>query len=525
MTQTPTAPTPTSKMPVQRLDSSMVPAQPHYIITDKDKARVKRIADAWKAYEGELEKPLEKMRGQPDDNVLSNRMQAIVDRGVEFLFGLELEIACSDDADDEDAQQDEETQQGEDRQQGRPAQKSAAEVAQDFLNDVWGRKETRIPLLQKLAMNGAIAGQAFLRIVPEPAGTFRLVTVDPATVYVQTAPQDCETVLLYCLEYCTEQQTNGKPEKVYYREEIARNDPDNDGDNGAPFVDVDATWSIQHWSRIGDKGNWTPAGDPLDWPYPFPPLFSCQNLPKPNDYWGYPDITPDLIGLNNSLNLVQSNINRTEKIYGNPIIYATGTGEDVIDIKPGKIVGLPLSESKIVAVNIVTDVGNALQFANNVRSDIDEQSAVPGVATGRIADIPRGTISGIALSLLFMPLLKKTDKKRCLYGELILDVSRALLILNRMNSETTMTLQWQNPLPSDDLGSWQTAALEKAAGVSDATILEERGYDPDEEMQRNQAEDAVKLTNFSRGQGFPPMPQQQPEQGNEPAASEAGGEQ
>lgn len=496
MTQTPTAPTITTKTPVQRLDPSMVPNQPQYTITDKDKARVKRIQDAWKAYEGELDKPLEKMPGQPDDNVLSNRMQAVVDRGVDFLFGKELELSCNENTSNGDTQSDD----------GTPQEETVQQRAQNFLNDTWGRKETRIPLLQKLAMNGAMAGQAFLRIVPEPNGTFRLVTVDPATVYVKTAPQDCETALLYCIEYCTEQQTKEKisPEKIYYREEIARNDPDQDGDDGNPFADVDATWTIQHWSRIGDKGNWTPAGEPIAWPYPFPPIFSCQNLPKPNDPWGYPDITPDLIGLNASLNLVQSNINRSEKIYGNPIIYATGTGESVIDNKPGKIIGLPLSESKIVAVNIVTDVANALQFANNVRSDIDEQTGVPGVATGRIADLPRGNVSGIVIELLFMPLLKKTDKKRCLYGELIIDVSKALLILKGMSGDIDITLNWQNPLPSDDLQSVQAAVAKQQIGISNTTLQRELGYDPDEQSDLKVEEEQQQITNFSRGQGFPP---------------------
>ena len=69
-----------------------VPPQPVYEISDADKKRVKTISDAWKAYNGELDKPLEKMPGQPDDNVMTNRMMAIVDRGVDFLFGKELEI-------------------------------------------------------------------------------------------------------------------------------------------------------------------------------------------------------------------------------------------------------------------------------------------------------------------------------------------------------------------------------------------------------------------------------------------------
>src|SRR5205085_1757237 len=135
-----------------------------------------------------------------------------------------------------------------------------------------------------------------------------------------------------------------------------------------------------------------------------------------NSFWGKPDTTKDLIAMNKSLNLEQSCIMLDEILYGHPILYATGTGENVIDIRPGKIIGLPLSESKIVAVPIQSDVANALAFSDNLRSDMDEQSHVPGVATGRIKDMPRGNLSGIAIELLFMPIIKKTDKKRCTYG-------------------------------------------------------------------------------------------------------------
>lgn len=479
---------------------TQAPTQPQYEISDADQERLRRVADAWQAYRGELAPPLKKMDDQPDDNVLSNRMQAIVDRGVDFLFGKELEISIEE---------------------------GAPQEAQDFLDQTWGRKETRIPLLQKLAMNGAMAGQAFLRIVPELDKSYRLVVVDPSTVFVQTAAQDCETVQLYCIEYATDEKINGKPARVFYREEIARIDPDNDGDGGNPFADTDATWLIQHWSRVGDRGNWTPAGDPIGWPYPFPPLFSCQNLPNPNDFWGIPDITPDLIGTNEALNLVQSCVNRILKLYGQPILYATGTGEQVIDIRPGKIIGLPLAESKIVAVTLASDVASALSFATALRSDIDEQSAIPGVATGRISELPRGTMSGVAIELLFMPTIKKTDKKRCLYGELIIDVSKALLILNGMSPDIDLTLAWQSPLPADDLQALQAAVIKKQIGISDATIQRELGYNPEEEMELSQTEDAQKLIAFARGQGMPPAPGQTPpgQQPGQPGQAPNGGEQ
>lgn len=482
--------------------SAQMPPQPQYELTEDDKKRQKLIQHAWKAYDGELDPPLQKMPDGTDPNVMTNRCGPIVDRGIDFLFGKEVEISI---------------------EEGAPAE------AQDFLNNIWGRKETRIPLLQDLAMNGAMAGRAFLRIVPNKDGSkFRLVVVDPAIVNVQTAPQDCETVLLYCIEYCCHEKINGKPQTVYYREEICRIDPDGNASKGMP--DDDDTWLIQHWSRAGDRGPWTPAGEPITWPYPFAPIFSCKNLPRPNSFWGKPDITPDIIGVNNSLNLEQSSTNLVNILYGQPILYATGTGQQQIDIRPGKIIGLPLSESKIAAVPITSDMANSLNFAANLRSDIDEQSSVPGVATGRISELPRGSMSGIAIELLFMPLLKKTDKKRCLYGELVIDVSKALLVLAGMSGDIEITLAWQSPLPSDDLPSVQAAVVKQQIGISNFTLQRELGYDPIEEAELSKSEDAAQLDNFSKGQGMPPamqpgQPGQAPLQGAGQQPQQAGGEQ
>lgn len=457
--------------------------QPQYEITDEDRKRQKRIADAWQAYDGELEPPLKPMPNQPDDNVVGNYIEDKVDAGVSFLFGKELEITV-----DEDAPQE----------------------AQDFLNAVWGEKEARIPLLQELAMNGAISGEAFLRIVPNRDGSFRLVILDPATLFVKTAPQDYKTVLLYCIEYCTDEKqtpSSTRYERVYYREEIVRIDPDQDDpDSEDLFQDKDTTWQIQHWTKVGEKGAWIAAGEPIVWPYPFPPLFSCQNFPRPNEFWGKPDATKNLIALNKALNMTDSNIQKLGRLYSHPILYANGMGNTPVDHTPGRIASLPLQESKISAVDISADIPSLLSAANRYQSRVDEQSGVPGIATGRASAMPGGNMSGLAIELLFMSMIKRNDTKRCLYGKLIIDASKALLVMAGFSPDIKVSLNWQNPLPNDDMGSWQAALLAKQVGVSDSTLLSERGYSPEEELERNQDEDAQKLVNFSRGQGFPPTP-------------------
>src|SRR5438874_10792982 len=105
--------------------------QPTYRHNDEDRERQKRIREAWKAYEGDFVKHFGKMPDEPDMNVISNRVVEFVNASNDFLFAKELQITVPE---------------------GAPAE------AQKFLDDTWGRKETRIPFLLRLGLNGAMAG-------------------------------------------------------------------------------------------------------------------------------------------------------------------------------------------------------------------------------------------------------------------------------------------------------------------------------------------------------------------------------
>lgn len=486
--------------------SQTATGQPVYVITDADKKRQQAIADAWKAYDGDFAPQLQKTPEGIDPNVVINQCAPIVDTGVDFLFGQEVEISVEE---------------------------AAPKEAQELIDKAWGRKEMRVPLLQDLAYNGAMGRNAFLRIVPseddedmpDKAKTYRLVTVDPAIVSVQTAPQDVETVLCYCLQYSVTQKIDGKDQLVYYREEIMRIDPDGNAKEGKP--DDDDTWQIQHWTQIGyanmqpRNDHWTPAGPPILWNYPFPPLFHNKNLPRPNEFWGRADIRPDIIGMNKSLNLTLSCIISDEIIYGLPILYANGIGDTVVERKAGRIASLPTPESKITAVAIPSDIPNMLSVANDLRSSIDETSHVPGVATGRMSTVPHGNLPGVTIELLFMSLLKQTDKKRCLYGALIIDVSKALLVLAGLANtvdDIDIELSWQSPLPHDDLPAVQAAIAKKEVSISDTTLQRELGYDPIEEQKLRTEEMKNKLQLAQMAQdalppglpGTPLLPNQPP---------------
>lgn len=447
-----------------------------------DADRKNRQHEAWKSYRGEFQRALNVSANQPDDNVLTNRCAPIVDKGVSFLFGKVLKIECTDGGDDE----------------------------QDFIDGLWGDDDDKMTLLSQIAINGGVCGSPFVKIIP-PQGRMqypRIVVLDPMLVRVVTNEDDCSTVQAYIIEYAS----TGDLQK---KEIILRKDPDGLADI-AGEADLDDTWTITKYQRRG-QGNtgansWEQVGESVEWPYPFPPVLSCQNLPNPNEFWGQPDLTPDLINMNRVLNFVQSNTSRIIKYHAHPKTWIKGARAEQIQIAVDDIICFQSPDAEINTVEMHSDLSSSLNFIANIRSDMDEQSRVPAVALGRMVDMPKGNISGVALQLLFQPLLEKTTIKQRLYGKLIREICRAaLVIMGKISIEEwedySITLNWQTLLPVDDLAAAQTAQVLQGIGVSQSTLLQQLGYDPDDEADRKADEDEQTLTKFSQGKGLPPSPQ------------------
>lgn len=441
-----------------------------------DEKRKRQMRDAWKSYRGEFQQPLKVAADQPDDNVLANRCAPIVDKGVSFLFGQVLKVECDE---------------------------------QDFMDGLWGDDDDRMTLLSQTGINGGVCGQVFLKLIPAQGQMKfpRIVVMDPMLVRIVTDPEDCSLTLAYVIEY---------PAANDYqkRQVIARVDPDQMAGIAGEY-DLDDTWTITTYLRHGQQGHWAQQGEQEQWPWPFAPVFTCQNLPNPNEVWGTPDLTPDLILQNKVLHFVESNTSRIIKYHGHPITYATGLNASQISIAVDKLICLPSPDSKLEKLGAMDNFNGLLAFAEVIRQNMDEQSRVPSVALGRLADLPKGNISGVALQLLFQPLVEKTVQKQRLYGRLIREVSRAALVIaGKIGLEDyedyPVELHWANLLPVDDLAAAQTAMILQQLGVSNSTIMLQLGYNPGDEAEKSAQEDAQQLTNYSRGVGLPPASPAQP---------------
>lgn len=430
---------------------------------DADQRRQARIHRAWNIYRGDVPKPLRVLPGEPDDNVLLNVAGLIVDTGVDALFGqdIRIEVSAGEDAVDP--------------------------VTTDWLYQVYEANREML-LWQAAATNGAISGHAAIRIMPPPDGAApgtlpRLIVVDPEMLRVVWRPDDIGTVEAYALNWIA---FDARGQEIAMRQIIQR-----DGTG----------WRIIEQEQPNGRRWITTAETP--WNFTWPPIVDCQNLPEPNAYWGRPDLTDDVVDTNLTLNKVMSNAARVQRIHGHPKVVAKGVGDGDLDVGPDEAIVLPDTDSEISLLEPRATVSDHIELFRTVKAALHEISRVPEVTAGRLDNV--GNLSGLALKILYGPLVRKTEVKRRLYGDLIAELSVRLAEMGGYGPDNQAEIRWPEIIPSDPVMEATAGEALERVGVSQATVLSEMGYDPVAEQERRAAEQtnlgAALLTAFDRGTG------------------------
>ena len=418
-------------------------------------ARASRFKRAWDAYYGRFARPLKVKPNQADDNVIVNFARVVVDKGVSFLFGQDVAFEISE------------------------TEETAAE---EWLDMCW-RANRKMTLLQKLALNGAVCGHAFVKILPTQPYP-RLVVLDPSTATVRWEPDDIEKVVSYRIQYPAIDPQTGKP--IAVRQVIER-----DGQG----------WRVTDQVSQANSVAWTTTSEAI-WPHPWPPIADCQNLPAPNEYWGISDLEDDVLQLNHSINFVLSNIARIIRFHAHPKTWGRGFTANQLNIAVDETIVLPSPDAELRNLEMVSDLSSSIALYERLREALHEVSRVPEVATGKLNSA--GALSGVALNILYQPLLEKTETKRRTYGDLLVELNRRLLALGGFGEENYTVLHWPELLPGDPKAEAETALLQQQIGVSQDTLLERMGFNPELERQKreigSQQMGEHLLTTFERGQ-------------------------
>lgn len=410
-----------------------------------EQQRMRRFQAAWRAYYGQDQKPLKVKPGKPDDNVQINLLRLLVNRSTSALI------------------------------RGARWDYDTDETAQGYLDAIW-KTSRRARTLRWLGLNGAVCGHTFAKIHAARAAAdgvaarpARITALDPATVQVAWDPDDIDDIFRYRIQWNATGR-DGRP--IVKRQIIER--------EGRGWVITDAE------SRP-DQATWTQTSQ-VDWPWEFSPIVECQNLPAPNEVWGNSDLEADIIALQNALNFTASNVQRIIRYHAHPKTWGSGFNAAELRAAVDEMIVLPNPQAQLHNLEMQSDLDSSLALYDRLTRALHALLQVPEVATGKL-DTIAGTISGVALEILYQPLLERVEDKRETYGEMLLELNRRLLIMGGLAPAAGQMI-WPDVIPRDQMAARQAALIDLQLGVSQDTLMQQLGYEPDNERAKQQV-DAV----------------------------------
>jgi hypothetical protein len=423
---------------------------------EEEADRLRRYQDAWAAYRGRFRDTLVTKPGRPNDNQKINFCGWIVNKGVAALFGREPRWQV---------RRPEPRRVVDDNGQERTVvEESRAEI---YLNAFW-QANRKLQFLQKLGVNGGVCGHVFVRIIPGTPFP-RLVNLSPEYVSVLVDPDDLDKVIRFTIAY---QAQGPDGQEITVRTTILRDEPG--------------------WTILDERATGAGPFEVLKreaWPWPWSPIVHCQNLPAANEFYGDADLEEPIIQLNQGINFTLSNIARILRLHGHPKTWGKGFAASELRVAPDETVVLPNAEAELHNLEMQSDLASSLAFYRELKSALFAISSTPEITTGNLAGV--GDLSGLAMAILYGPLSERTAQKQLTYGELLLEVNQHVLEMGGYDPAEVTGTVWSEFVPSDTRAAREVATMDQALGVSQDTILEQLGYDPETERTKRAQEETA----------------------------------
>jgi hypothetical protein len=430
-------------------------------LVGEERQRVERMKEHKQYLDGNQPQQIQVKAGKANDNIVINILDKVVRKSAAMLFG-----------------------QGVSFDLGEGEEYDEAEA---YLNEVWEANRKGI-FLKNLGRTGGGYGTVYVKLVPDGEGDTRIVSLPPANMRVITAEGDPETVEEYHQYWVV---MVDRKEKVR-RERTFIERTQKDGVVTEKWRVVVEQEQGKRWEQI----------EAVDWDYDFPPIAHCQNLPRDFSPYGASDIE-GLIGLQNRVNFVAGNISKIIRYHAHPKTIGTGISRAVKRLVSGEgDEAAPVAEMsgdqmwthpdpnvKVYNLEMQSDLAssmNYLQFLIQTVYDLGQT-----VNTANVKD-KLGQLTNFAIRVLYQDALEKLDDKRTLYGELLTEINRRLLVLKdeAWAEFGGGIVVWPNdvvPTNSKELAEELRSDVD-AGFVSKQTAAGLRGYDWEQEQVRMQEE-------------------------------------
>ena len=372
-----------------------------------------------------------------DDAIVVNFIGLLVDRSVAMLFGKEPQFDL-------------------------PGESDAP--VQQYIDEVWNANR-KMQILKRAAVYGAETGTCYVKILPDgavsKAGKLipRLVVLDPATVTMDALPEDIDTIYRYTIGYSITDPVTGK-------DKIIKQVTEHDVETGY--------WTIT--DSVSVNGGKREVTNVQTWEYDFAPIVHWHNLPDVGSVYGRPDITDDLIDLQDKINFVSSNTAKIIKYHAHPRTWGRGNLGSSTKVNWGVDEMIVYSDQNALIQNLEmqSDLSSSLSFIRYLRQALFDVSRAVDIDS--MAD-KLGSLTNFGLRVLYQDALGKLEEKRGLYGEAIVDINHRLLELAGAPDTDGGEVVWEEVMPENENEIAMAVKSDLELGlVSKQTASGKRGY-------------------------------------------------
>ena len=379
-----------------------------------------------------------------DDSVIVNFVGLIVDRSVSMLFGKPIIFDL-------------------------PGDNDTAE--QIYIDNVW-KANRQEHLLKSLALYGSESGTCYVKILPD--GTLdkdgkevpRLVALDPSSMIMDTKPDDHSDVFRYTIAYAVyDEETD---EERMFKQVIERQDS--------------GFWLISDY-HADSGGRWISDGPDKLWEYTFSPVRHWQNITENGSPYGRPDVTDDIIDLQDKFNFVVSNTAKIIKFHAHPKTWGRNFGRMQNALwGPDDMILSDNENAMLQNLEMQSDLGSSLNYIKFLRQALFDVARTVDIDS--LAD-KLGALTNFGLRVLYQDAMSKLDDKRGSYGEALIEINHILLELAGMNETDGGEIVWPDVLPVNEIEQTTALKADRELGlVSKQTAATERGYNWIDEEER-----------------------------------------
>jgi hypothetical protein len=352
---------------------------------------------------------------------------------------------------------------------------------QEYLDRVWDVNKKEIILYQN-GLYGAVDGTWYFKINPDDivdpyTGEYypRLIPLNPRIVRIKTDPQDMNEVLEYKIEYTCREERNGWMVEVTHREITKHPYSETVDEYGNKQTQVLTTWVVETYEQVAPSQMQLISS--VSWPYEFPPIIHCKNLPSLEGCYGDSEID-DVVNIQDKNNFTVSNTGKIIKYHASPNTILIGVTADQVkpvDNSPNAMYAIPNADAQAFNLEMQSDLASSRGHYNDLQKSIFSISREVDMSS---MEANLGAITNFGLRVLYTDAINKTDTKRQLYGDAFKELNRRLLVLagNEGEASNPGEVVWGDVMPENALEDIQVDKFALDAKLIDKETVYNTSY-------------------------------------------------